>query len=630
MGADDISETKELELARVPVLGREADLEVIARSDAAVVLITGDSGIGKSTLLRLAQETAPTVAAPPPITLAAAPGSLQRALLQGLADATAAVMHEHGQAKAIGDRLSNAARRLAEEKGIELAKVLGRAVLLKAKEELGAEAVDLVIEYTQELGKAGDEALLARIVASADPSTTDVLIGFAEELVQIAGDGVPIILALDAGELLHEDDRRLLCDLANRLPDGFQLRVAFGTWNEELLSHAEEIVVSSSAISGHQLSSLPVAAIAEWLGLNGLSQELAEEVSRKTGGYPLFIEDAVADLSGGGTVAGVSGRELFIGRTHQTWRSLDPQAQAVARQLVVFDSPLPEGALMEVCDLTPAEWGGAVDRLQRAGVLSGTVNGVPWFHPQRQEVLRGYLRDHERAQLEDAAAAAITAYMGYAETGRALELTANVAQLAATSTRLREQLPGVGIATDLDRDELAVLAALIELSERAGPLVNAAQVLLHARDFFSATGDLVEALQSLLSSGLVRSISVPRGVLLQPALGDPTTQAVVQGRALLELGRPPLPGLVSSAFAGVIRPRVEPFVAAGFGVSSESLRHSLGEIQKLFTVGGGPYWDVAEVTSSSSGLGFTAGRSPPPFASPAPPTAMPLDRGSRG
>src|SRR5205807_1489710 len=81
--------------------GRDADLQTAVDSRSPLLLLTGDSGIGKSSLLRAAQQQTPSVAAPPPQTVARTSGALQRSLLEGLADATAELVRERGLAEQV-------------------------------------------------------------------------------------------------------------------------------------------------------------------------------------------------------------------------------------------------------------------------------------------------------------------------------------------------------------------------------------------------------------------------------------------------------------------------------------------------------------------------------------------------
>lgn len=92
--------------------GREADLVAVLGSGVPVLLLTGDSGIGKSELLSATQQARASVTSLPPRTLRATSGSLQRAILDCLADATAELARERGLSRELSERLVAAGKKL--------------------------------------------------------------------------------------------------------------------------------------------------------------------------------------------------------------------------------------------------------------------------------------------------------------------------------------------------------------------------------------------------------------------------------------------------------------------------------------------------------------------------------------
>jgi len=584
--------------ASAPVLyGRDAELTAIVESRVPMLLVTGDSGIGKSELLRAAQEATASVAAPEPRTVRGTSGSLQRSLLEALGEATAELARERGMAQEVSERLVEAGKKLVADKGKEAAKVVVRALLLKVKEKVGEDVVELVGDYVKELGDVGHETLLARINAATDEDVADVILELAGEVVALAGSESPIVLALDGAEVLSEDDRRLLADLATRLPDGLFLRVGFGTYGEQHQAQVEDVLAVGGAVAELPLRWLSTSAVRAWLEAEGQDPELAEEVYGNTAGYPYDIGDAIQELASGGQLTDVEPSQEFKMRSRQAWRALDTDTQAVARQLAVFEQPLPQEWLQKACGVSAAQWGATVERLVRARILSTVVNGVPWFHPKRRQGILEVLGESEREQLEEAAGRAIQAYLGYAKAATAPQLTADIAALALQSPAALEGDPSARAAAGLDRPQLAIAAALIDVYELRSHPPPGNAVLQHARDFFAGQGDLVPALERLTELGLVVSEGDERvGGFLLPNFGTETALAVVQGRALLELGRLPLPGLVSSVFDVALRPRLEPFINVNYGLGRGTVRGfvetatELGHAHGTQFVGRGQGW----------------------------------------
>lgn len=549
------------------------------------MLLVGDIGVGKTTLLEAVQAADAGAFCPAPITLDRSPGSLQRALLSGLADATGDVVASKGEARQLGRRLALAAKRLAEDKGVELAKTLGRALVLKAREKVGAEAVDLVAEFAHELGEVQDEALLARILAEQSPSVADTLVALAGEVAEFAGEN-GVVIALNGGELLCNDDQRLLADLAPRLPTGVRLRVAMDVWDKDSRTNVEELL-SAAGVEVLELHRLNRDQIRQWLVREHLDGAIADQVLADTDGYPLFIEAFIRRARGGEEPQAGSPVEQFEKRTRQAFGGLSTDAQALARQLSVLDTPLPLKYLWDAYGLTAAQWYATVEHLQRAGILTTFVNGVPWFHPARQSVIRGYLQVEEQAAYKAAVTAAVSQQVAYVQATSAFERTADVARLVAEVPESEQHAGELGSGNDLNAAELSVMAALIELHEPNAPPIDAEQVLLHARQFFGGSGDLIGAAAVLAERKLITTHETGNNVVrLTPGSFDAATMAVIQGRALLELGRLPLPSLVSSMFSGLLRPRLGPYKAASYGVGSETLLQSVQKMGVLRPLGG--------------------------------------------
>ena len=559
-------------------------MEAVLDRQTPMLLITGETGVGKSELLRATQEQTESEAAPAPITVSGYDGSLQRSLLQGLADATAGIVEQRGAAGEFGQKLAAAMNRLASDRAQGLAKVVGQAFLSKVKEKVGAGVVELFSDYLHDLADAEHDTLLARIHAATDPDIADSILDLAGEVAALAGPDTPIVIALDAAEHLTHNDRGLLAALAQRLPTRVYLRVAFGTYTEQHQAHVEDFRSVGESVAQVHLQGITREAVRQWLEAEGHDPWRADDVYRSTDGYPLFVRSAIDQLAVGEDIGDAEPTIEFRARTQQAWSRLDAQAQAVARQLAVFDQPLPEVELQKVCGLGSAEWGTVVERLQRANVLSGLVNGVPWFHPLRRQLIHELLRESERGQLMANAAAA---YLSYAEATNAPQLTTYVALLAGQSPLLLEQNPQMRAASELDRQQLSVAAALLDTFEPSSHLVNANHVLQHARDFFAGQGDLVPSVEVLAARGLLAPHTGPAGGLSLEPTFDRQARAVIQGRALLELGRLPLPGLVSSVFQAAITPRLQ-FVHAVYGLGVGNFRESVEIATRLNLVSGRP------------------------------------------
>lgn len=238
-------------VAAMTTYGRDDTARALARSKAPVVLLTGDSGVGKSVVLQAAQEVAAAEGqiAPPPRTVRHSGGILQVALLQALGDAVALSVERNGRASEVAHLLVEAAKRLARDRGQELAKVVGKELLSVVRGRLGPDAGKAFEEYAKHLKSAADESLAARLTAAVDPGVAALIVDFAGDVCDVVRDGY-VMLALDGGERLRDEDLRLLADLQETLPSRLRVRVAFST-----NTTANAVTVRSRTASGARASS---------------------------------------------------------------------------------------------------------------------------------------------------------------------------------------------------------------------------------------------------------------------------------------------------------------------------------------------------------------------------------------
>src|SRR4051812_25691470 len=104
-----------------------------------------------------------------------------------------------------------------------------------------------------------------------------------------------MVLALDDGDRLDELDRRLLRDVAPRLPDECQLRVAYADYRLGTRRQIDALL-QTPEIDEYRLAPLTGSAVREWLAREHLSTSLDGEVLAHTGGFPIAVEVAVALL----------------------------------------------------------------------------------------------------------------------------------------------------------------------------------------------------------------------------------------------------------------------------------------------------------------------------------------------
>ena len=175
------------------------------------------------------------------------------------------------------------------------------------------------------------------------------------------------------------------------------------------------------------------------------------------------------------------------------------------------------------------------ERLTRARIFSGPVNGIPWFDEQRRRYLAEIkLTDNERAVA--CADAALLLAGAVEERGARM---GEIAGLVKQATFLLEGDERLSAAIGLDLPQLSLCAALIELTEPAMelPAVDGDQLVRYARNVFTGEGDLVAAFRRLDADRIVHVDESAQAAVAVPTWGDELVVFVIAGRAERELGR---------------------------------------------------------------------------------------------
>jgi hypothetical protein len=575
------------DLPSASLYGRDDEVTHIAADRSPVLIITGDSGVGKSELLRAAQAATQGSIAPPPVTMKQGSGATQAALLDALAAAAAELAVERGLVQELGERLRTAATNLAKDRGRRVFAVIGQEILNLAKGQLGDQVGQATWDLGKEMVSAGDEQLLARIRAERDPTVTEALLAFAGELIAVGGEDVDIVLALDAVEKLSDDERGVLANVIDELPGGLRLRLGFATYRPAQQAALDELLATGGNVGHTEVRGLSEQAIEEWLRDRGLDPGTAAEVHRLTDGYPFYVADVVNHLQGGGSLDEIphpTSEEAvqFLRRTRQAWNELDEPARVAARRLATLPGPQPVEVLQKLTGTDAAQWGDLVERLQRARIFTTTVNGQPWFHELRQTQM---VRNLTVEELEESTSFAARVVAGFTERqalpGGGTQVAALLQQSATTGAE-----PLARLVLALAPAELAVAAAALELGDPKGVLpVDGGDVCRHAREFFPVAGDLPDALSSLAQKRLVE-VSATEGDRRVDVwvTRDEVARAAVQGRALEEFGRLPLPGLFRAVFRDVLQAQLGSYRSAVYGAGPGTfshfaeLAHHLGQV----------------------------------------------------
>jgi hypothetical protein len=548
----------------VTLFGRDNEVGALARSPAKVTMLVGDSGVGKTEVLTEAQAENDVALAPAPIPVRNAPGALQRALLEALGEVVTELTRDESAAERIGRLFFETAKRAAATRLDELAAAVGRQLLGIVRRRVSDEAADVLEGFARQMATTKDQELAARIAGAADLDVVDVVIALAGDVMKFAGDR-PLCLALDDCDRLGEADRRRIMDLAELLPEGMSLKISFATSDQGSREQATELRIQG--VTPIELEGLDESAVREWLTAEGLNREWASEVTAATNGYPVYISAAVGLLRGAHSTAALEDlqpRDVLRAETEKAWAALDLHTRVAAARLAAFDDRLGPAQAAEVLGIEAAAWGALQRELAESGIFTGTSR---WFHQLRRRHLWSHVLSP--AEKDDAVERAIT-YLTPQLVSPTVDPAAFVeyARLLPEHSAILVDNPKLAAAAAADRDEVAIAASLIELATPTPSALLAENVLLYARQFFGAEGDLVAALRRLAERDLVHLASNRVATAVVPLFQGIDVVQFLAGRAARELRRLPLPQVATALFETKLRARLGDFRIGHYGVGA--------------------------------------------------------------
>ena len=549
------------------------------RSQDPILLLTGDSGVGKSALLKAVIEEARTQGyiAPDVTPLQHRPGALQEALLAQLANATAMLISETPAARRAGQLIVAAAKRVAKDRGQQLAIAVGKELLSIAKARLGNDIGQALGEFVNALITEQEESLLARLRAAADPDALEALTAFAEEIEKLAKGSI-VMLGIDDADRLSPPDVRQLADLAEMIPSGVRLRVGFLSVTPE--DQEQILFLRRASINELPVTGLSVESIEEWILAEQLDIRLASRIYSITGGYPLFVDDALAILANNGTLVEVGRNEMFEQNTQEILRRLDLETARTARLLSAYADQPPPDRLLSLLDVDETTWFEMRDRLVRCRLFATVVAGKPWFHELRRRAIWNSLDSIERSTAADRAIANLEDEFDQSRSPSALvALTA----IAKDSPRVQADTMS-SYALAATTAEVIVAASILELAENPNidtqPQISAVigdSLLVYAQKVFGTSSDLLPALKKLADKDLITIAGNQSATVVIPRFNK-LTAMILAGRSGGELGRLPIPRLASNIFRTVIAFRLGEFLNAQYGLGSPSIAQMAASI----------------------------------------------------
>lgn len=520
--------------------------QVITRT-GPVVLVTGDSGTGKSSVLHATvAEYPPSIVAPPVAVCLFDSGALQTALLDVLATVLSTAGPGQKKWSDLARRMRNATREAALEVGKALADAVIEEVIELAKAKLGQNVGQGLLKFWKGLKKDTNPDLRRTLRSQSDRNVVRLLVRLSDEVAAVVGRD--IVITLDEGNRLSDDDQRVLASLAVEPAERVRVVIAWSTAQDASLPGLARL--RQLGLAEVEIAGLSVNELARWLANAGVPEH-TEEIYELTAGYPLLVEGLIAHLRSGGQLHHYSVPTLFSDALDDALSRLPPDAHHAARRLSAFAYPLSDREIQGFLDVDAVSWGVLRTALERERVFSVPYPDGLWFHEARRAYLWDVvLAEAEREQVGQAAYTTLLEQQRRADETYAPGAYRQIAALAPYAHISLAENPALAAIIDLDDDQLGVLAAAIELQNvELGSPTPADQVVIHAHTAYRVDrGVAIGALTVLGSHGLIEMRDVPRLDLdraesIVDLLLDYQSEVVARGRIQSALGKAAVPHL---------------------------------------------------------------------------------------
>ena len=516
-----------------------------------VVVVTGDSGTGKSSILadHQIELSRGSAIAPPPVTCAFDSGALQVAILDGLVTALVTSMADRTAWRNIQNRLDTAGKEMVAEVGKSLAKAVTQEVMAQVKARLGEHAGEGLAVFFKGLRQDTTDDLRRDLQSRSDTNVVKLLVRLCDEVATALKRDV--ILAIDECQRLTDDDQRALASLSIVPPKRARFVVAWSSAAHEAragLTRLRDTGCGELVVGG-----LRRADVGSMLSRAGVAGVHTERVHFLSSGFPIIVEGLIGQLRSGGTLDEYTPPTAFVRSLEDALARLPSDAHIAARQLSVFELPPSESTIISYLDLSSTQWGVLRQSLERENILSVERNGQLWFHESRRSHLwTRMLSEGERFEIgQPAYSALLTQYRDdmISSTGLMVPI-AHTARFARESQSANPQLARI---LDLTSAQLAVLASIIELEithpsddSRWTPPETA---LIYAHNTFGADrGDALAAIPVLIEQEFIQPVDQAEPVNADPDVtvtvsADPTDEChiVLHGQIQDVLGKTVIP-----------------------------------------------------------------------------------------
>lgn len=567
--------------------GRDEDRARVRGAQGPVVLVSGDSGIGKSELLASLNDWGQRSLIATPIALGSIQGSLQTAMATALGDCLEIFHVEHpAQALEVWRSLKEIVIRASGVTGRQLGEFLVARLFEYVESKIGVEATQAVRAVIGEVLKSSTSTYEARLENLMQPQVADGLSALAHEIA--AHTKRLLVIRLDAGERLTTYDQGLLAELGTSLRGSVKLVVGVNSRQKE----GAEIVrlLETRDVMNVQLEALSSSDIRQWLEAANVPNTVWDDIVRVSSGYPLFVKEAIRLVRSGVPLTSLRTPIRFQALFNEAWKRLDPDLKLIGMQLACFVDPPEDSFLESYLGRNALELSVLKRQLVDEGVFVRRVDGYEWFHERRRSHLwEMELKDSDRSKIAQIALGKIDEWLaGRSGFGPWLPLALPGIARDIKSGQLDPQAAKL---LQISREQLAILWALIEVVEpdgEGGGFAYTGEVARYAALRAGLDFDPLAALEALSEAELIYMESNDRLSIVCLVAPSPTHQAMILGKIMETFRRQPQPRFASRAALLVLQSATADFKAAASSLGSGTLASHRRALDDLVKKDGGP------------------------------------------
>jgi hypothetical protein len=563
--------------------GRDAERFEVIDGASGVMLITGDSGIGKSTFLSaLTAAWQPTDLVAAPIRLGSVRGSLQSAFATGLGDCLHQYMiAEPEPGRLIWDRLKDVVISAGTGAAHQIGEIAVGVAFTYVESKLGKDATKVIRAALTEVLQPPTDSFDARMAQLIVPDAAAELTNLAREIADYTGR--KLVILLDDGERLAADDRGLLAELASIPSDSVRILVCANDSD----SHGAEIlrIVRGRNARFLRLEALSEPAIEAWLHAEGVQSARWETIVHVSSGYPMFIAEAIRLTKDGISLAEIQVPDSFDVLMEATWQALDQSLQVTATTLAGYADPPDDAFLAAYLGVTPLEFSAARRRLIERGVFVRRADGQAWFHERRRAHLWHRILGQEERRF--VAQKAIVASREWLDSHSRIEAWI----FGSIPSLVRELSEGerddyLAKLLTLSREELALLWAMVEIIEpdgEYGQFADTGKIVRYASVRAQPIVNPLAALERLTELELISGAANDQMSITCMVTPHALGLAALIGEIEREFSVRPLQRLATSVFSAFIRDDLAPFNAAAISLGEVSIavqRSAFGDLQR--------------------------------------------------